>query len=119
MVTFTPCFLWIFLGAPFVETLRANKAVGAALAAVTAAVVGVILNLAVWFAVHNLFRNTTPVRAFPLSFVAPDVASVDAWALALSLAAAIAIFRFRVGMIPTLAACCAAGVVLFLLGAIA
>jgi chromate transporter len=118
-VTFTPCFLWIFLGAPFVETLRANKAVGAALAAVTAAVVGVILNLAVWFAVHNLFRNTTPVRAFPLSFVAPDVASVDAWALALSLAAAIAIFRFRVGMIPTLAACCAAGVVLFLLGAIA
>jgi chromate transporter len=89
------------------------------LAAVTAAVVGVILNLAVWFAVHNLFRNTTPVRAFPLSFVAPDVASVDAWALALSLAAAIAIFRFRVGMIPTLAACCAAGVVLFLLGAIA
>jgi chromate transporter len=118
-VTFTPCFLWIFLGAPFVETLRANKAVGAALAAVTAAVVGVILNLAVWFAVHNLFRNTTPVRAFPLSFVAPDVASVDAWALALSLAAAIAIFRFRVGMIPTLAACCAAGVVVFLLGAIA
>ena len=118
-VTFTPCFLWIFLGAPFVETLRANKAVGAALAAITAAVVGVILNLAVWFAVHNLLRNTTPVRAFPLSFDAPDVASVDAWALALSLAAAIAIFRFRVGMIPTLAACCAAGVVLFLLGATA
>jgi chromate transporter len=118
-VTFTPCFLWIFLGAPFVETLRANKAVGAALAAITAAVVGVILNLAVWFAVHNLFRNTPPVRAFPLSFDAPEVASVDAWALALSLAAAIAIFRFRVGMIPTLAACCAAGVVLFLLGAIA
>jgi chromate transporter len=116
-VTFTPCFLWIFLGAPFAETLRGNKAVGAALAAITAAVVGVVLNLAVWFAVHNLFRNTTPVRAFPLSFDAPDVASVDAWALALSLAAAIAIFRFRVGMIPTLAACCAAGVVLFLLGA--
>jgi len=118
-VTFTPCFLWIFLGAPFVETLRANKAVGAVLAAITAAVVGVVLNLAVWFAVHNLFRNTIPVRAFPLSFDAPDVASVDAWALALSLAAAIAIFRFRVGMIPTLAASCAAGVVLFLLGAIA
>ncbi len=115
-VTFTPCFLWIFLGAPFVETLRANKAVGAA---ITAAVVGVILNLAVWFAVHNLFRNTKLIRDFPLSFNAPDVASVDAWALALSLAAAVAIFRFRVGMIPTLAACCAAGVVLFLLGAIA
>jgi chromate transporter len=118
-VTFTPCFLWIFLGAPFVETLRGNKAVGAALAAITAAVVGVVLNLAVWFAIHNLFRNTTAVRAFPLSFDAPDVASVDAWALVLSLAAAIAIFRFHVGMIPTLAACCAAGIVLFLLGAIA
>jgi chromate transporter len=52
-------------------------------------------------------------------FDAPDVASVDAWALALSLAAAIAIFRFRVVMIPTLAACCAAGIVLFLLGTIA
>jgi chromate transporter len=116
-VTFTPCFLWIFLGAPFVETLRGNKPVGAALAAITAAVVGVVLNLAVWFAVHNLFRNTTPVRTFPLSFDAPDVASVDAWALVLSIAAAIAIFRFRVGMIPTLAACCASGVVLFLLGA--
>jgi chromate transporter len=57
-----------------------------------------------------------PVRAFPLSFDAPDIASVDGWALVLSLAAAIAIFRFRVGMIPTLAASCAAGVVLFLLG---
>src|SRR4249920_1328521 len=65
--SFTPCFLWIFLGAPFVETLRANKAVGAALAAVTAAVVGVILNLAVWFAIHNVFHSTIPVRAFPLS----------------------------------------------------
>jgi chromate transporter len=115
-VTFTPCFLWIFLGAPFVETLRANKAVGAAFSAITAAVVGVVLNLAVWFAIHNVFRETMPVRAFPLSFDAPDIASVDGWALVLSLAAAIAIFRFRVGMIPTLAASCAAGVVLFLLG---
>jgi chromate transporter len=115
-VTFTPCFLWIFLGAPFVETLRANKAVGAALSAITAAVVGVVLNLAVWFAIHNVFRETIPVRAFPLSFDAPDIGSVDTWALALSLAAAIAIFRFRMGMMPTLATCCAAGVVLFLLG---
>ena len=118
-VTFTPCFLWIFLGAPFVETLRANKAVGAAFSAITAAVVGVVLNLAVWFAIHNMFRETIPVRAFRLSFDAPDIASVDGWALVLSLAAAIAVFRFRVGMIPTLAACCAAGVLLFLLGATA
>ena len=118
-VTFTPCFLWIFLGAPFVEKLRGNKSLNAALSAITAAVVGVILNLAIWFAIHTVFRQTVPVRAFPLSFDAPVLTSVDGWALALSVAAAVAIFRFKVGMIPTLAACCAAGVFLYLAGAIA
>ena len=116
-VTFTPCFLWIFLGAPFVEKLRGNKALNAALSAITAAVVGVILNLAIWFAIHTVFRETVPIRAFPFSFDAPNVPSVDPWALVLSIAAAVAIFRFKVGMIPTLAACCAAGMVLYLLGA--
>jgi chromate transporter len=118
-VTFTPCFLWIFLGAPFIETLRGNKALSAALSAITAAVVGVVLNLAIWFAIHTIFRQTIPVRAFPLSFDAPNPASVDPWALLLSLAAAIAIFRFKVGMIPTLAACCLAGIGLYMVGAIA
>jgi chromate transporter len=117
-VTFTPCFLWIFLGAPFIETLRGNTALSAALYAITAAVVGVILNLAVWFAVHTVFRQTTPVRAFPLSFDAPVLSSVDIWALALSVAAALAIFRFKAGMIQTLAACCAAGIALHLAGLI-
>jgi chromate transporter len=117
-VTFTPCFLWIFLGAPFVEQLRGNKALGAALSAITAAVVGVILNLAIWFAIHTVFRQTTPVRAFPLSFDAPVLASIDIWALVLSVAAALAIFRFKIGMIPTLAACCAAGIALYLAGAL-
>jgi chromate transporter len=115
-VTFTPCFLWIFLGAPFVETLRGNKAISAALSAITAAVVGVVLNLAIWFAIHTLFRETVPVRAFPLAFDAPRLASVDWLALGLALAAAVAIFRFKAGMIPTLAASCGAGIVLFLLG---
>jgi chromate transporter len=118
-VTFTPCFLWIFLGAPFVETLRGNKALSAALSAITAAVVGVVLNLAIWFAIHTIFRQTIPVRAFPLSFDAPNPVSVDLWALLLSLAAAIAIFRFKVGMIPTLAACCLAGIGLYMVGALA
>src|SRR6516225_6428302 len=118
-VTFIPCFLWIFLGAPFVEVLRGNKALNGAMSAITAAVVGVVLNLAIWFAIHSLFRATIPIRAFPLSFDAPNFASVDPCALALSVAAAIAIFRFKVGMIPTLAACCAAGVVLHLAGAVA
>jgi chromate transporter len=117
-VTFTPCFLWIFLGAPYVEKLRGNRALNAALSAITAAVVGVVLNLAIWFAVHTLFRQTIPVRTFPLSFDAPNLWSVDAWALALSVAAAVAIFRLKAGMIPTLAASCAAGIVLYLGGAI-
>ena len=118
-VTFTPCFLWIFLGAPYIEKLRGNKALSAALSAITAAVVGVILNLAIWFAIHTIFRETIPVRAFPLAFDVPILTSVNTWALVLSLAAAVAIFRFKMGMIPTLAACCAAGVALYLAGAIA
>ena len=118
-VTFTPCFLWIFLGAPFIEVLRGNRALNGALSAITAAVVGVILNLAIWFGIHTVFRATVPVRAFPLNFDAPLIASVDWFALALSVAAAVAVFRFKAGMIPTLAGCCAAGIVLFLAGLLA
>jgi chromate transporter len=117
-VTFTPCFFWIFLGAPFVERLRNVAGLNAALSAVTAAVVGVILNLAIWFAIHTIFVATVPVRAWPLAFDAPVPSSLEPWALVLSLAAAIAIFRFNWGMIPTLASCCGAGVVLHRLGAI-
>ena len=115
-VTFTPCFLWIFLGAPFIEVLRDNKNLNGALSAITAAVVGVVLNLAIWFALHTIFHDVTPVHSYGLAFDKPVLASVDPWALALSVAAAVAIFRFKTGMIPTLAACCAAGIVLYLLG---
>ena len=115
-VTFTPCFLWIFLGAPFIEKLRGNKALNGAMTAITAAVCGVILNLAVWFAVHTLFREVTPVRAFQLSFDAPVPASVDMWALLLAVAAAVSIFRLKLGMLTTLAACCAAGIILHVIG---
>jgi chromate transporter len=115
-VTFTPCFLWIFLGAPFIEVLRGNKAVAGALSAITAAVVGVILNLAAWFAIHTVFREVRPVRGFGLAFDAPVLASADLWALALSIAAIVAIFRLKAGMIPTLAACSGFGVGLYLLG---
>ena len=117
-VTFVPCFLFIFLGAPFIETLRGNQALHGALSAITAAVVGVILNLAIWFAIHTVFRETWPVRSFGLSFDAPVAASVDLWALLLSAAAVIAMFRFKVGMITTLAACSALGIALHLVGAI-
>ena len=117
-VTFTPCFLWIFLGAPFVETLRGNKGLAGALTAITAAVVGVILNLSIWFALHTLFQETIPVRAFPLAFDMPVISSVDIPALVLSIAAATAIFRFNVGMLWVLAGSCAAGVLLRLAGMI-
>ena len=117
-VTFVPCFLWIFLGAPYVERLRGFRALNRALSAITAAVVGVVLNLAIWFAIHTIFGATVPIRAWPLAFDAPVLSSVDPWALGLSLAAAVAIFRFKAGMIPTLVSCCAAGIVLHLTGAI-
>jgi chromate transporter len=117
-VTFTPCFLWIFVGAPFIERLRGNKALTGALSAITAAVVGVILNLAVWFAVHSIFHETRPLRGYGLSLDMPVPASLDPWALVLSAAAVIAIFRFKAGMIQTLIACSAIGVVLYLCGAI-
>jgi chromate transporter len=117
-VTFIPCFLWIFLGAPFVEVLRDNKAVSGALSTITAAVVGVVLNLAIWFALHTIFREVRPVHGYGLSFDMPVLTSVDPWALALAVAAAIAIFRFKAGMIPTLATCCCAGIVLYLAGTI-
>ncbi len=117
-VTFTPCFLWIFPGAPFIEGLRGNKALVGALSAITAAVVGVILNLAVWFALHTWFREGRPVHLPGLSFDVPVPASLDPWALTLSAAAVIAIFRFKAGMIPTLLACSAAGISLHLVGAV-
>jgi chromate transporter len=113
-VTFTPCFLWIFFGAPFVEALRANKELGAALGAITAAVVGVILNLAVWFALHVLFARLTPVHWLGVAVDVPVLSSLDVPSAVLSVAAAVAIFRFKLGMIPVLLASSLAGVVLFL-----
>jgi chromate transporter len=117
-VTFTPCFLWIFLGAPFIETMRGNKGLAGALSTITAAVVGVILNLSIWFALHTVFRQTVPVRSFALSFDMPVWSSIDVAALALAIAAATAIFRFNVGMLTVLAGSCVAGVALRLIGAI-
>jgi chromate transporter len=115
-VTFTPCFLWIFLGAPFIERLRGNRALAAALAAITAAVVGVILNLAVWFAIHSIFRDARQVRGFGFDSTAPVFGSMDGFALALALAAAFAVFYLRAGMVTTLAGCSLAGMALHVAG---
>jgi len=114
--TFVPCFLWIGLGAPFIEQLRENRPLSGALAGITAAVVGVILNLATWFALHTWFRDTIPVHGYGFAFDMPVLTSLRPWALTLSLAAMVAIFRFKAGTIQVLAACSAAGIVLYLLG---
>jgi chromate transporter len=118
-VTFVPCFLWIFLGAPFIERMRGNKALSGALSAITAAVVGVVLNLALWFAIHTIFRSVHPIAAGPFRFDMPVLASVDPWALAISVAAIFAMFRLKVGIFTTLGGASAIGIALHLAGAIA
>ncbi|MFD0938456.1 chromate transporter, partial [Methylobacterium trifolii] len=111
-VTFAPCFLWIFAGAPFVERLRGNRTLAGALSAVTAAIVGVILNLAVWFAIHAIFSETRTVAAGPVRLDLPVLASLNPWALLLALCAILAVFTTRAGVLPTLAACAGAGMLL-------
>jgi chromate transporter len=111
-VTFTPCFLWIFLGAPYIETLRSNKAISAALTTITAAVVGVILNLAVWFGLHVLFgelREARALRDFGIGLEVPVLNSVNIPSLVLTIGALLAVFRFKVGMLPVLAGCSIVG----------
>ena len=111
-VTFAPCFLWIFLGAPYVEALRGNQAISAALGAITAAVVGVIANLALWFGLHVLFREVYSLSVPGMSPEVPVLTSLDWRAALLAAGAAVALLRFKLGMIPVLAACAVAGILL-------
>lgn len=115
-VTFVPCFLWIFLGAPFIERLRDNAVLTAALTAITAAVVGVILNLAVWFGLHVVFDEVRTVTAYGLDLDVPVWSTVNLAAAALVLAALVAVFRFRLGAVTVLAGCALAGVALASIG---
>ena len=117
-MTFAPCFLWIFVGAPFMERLEHARRLQGALAAVTAAVVGVIANLTVWFGLHVLFRSFTAWRAGPMHLDLPHLASLDWAALALSLVAAGLLFRFHLGVITTLGVCILLSLGLFALGVV-
>jgi chromate transporter len=108
-VTFVPCFLWIFLGAPYVESLRDIKPVSAALSCITAAVVGVILNLAAWFAIHVAFAEVGEIRAYGLTLQVPVLATVNVASVVLTLGAFVALLWFRIGMIPVIAASAALG----------
>lgn len=105
-VTFAPCFLWIFAGAPYVEALRGNRAVAASLSAITAAVVGVILNLAVWFAIHVLFREVRPADIGP---DLPVLASINWRTAFLAAGAGLLLLKLKWGMLTTLGICAALG----------
>lgn len=107
--TFAPCFLYIFAGAPYIERLKAAPRLRSALAAITAAVVGVILNLSVWFALHVLFRNVETVLWGPMQLTVPDVTSIDWTAAGIAVVAAVLLFRLHVGIMATLAVSAALG----------
>ena len=113
-VTFAPCFVFVFLGAPLIERVQGRPALSGALAAITASVVGVIANLAVWFAMHTLFHQTSPVLGWGMSFDAPVLASLDPWALLLAFGAAIALLGLKLGVLRTLGLCAVASIALHL-----
>ena len=104
-VTFVPCFLWIFLGAPYVERLRSSAALSAALSAITAAVVGVIVNLAVWFGLQVSFAEIDTFSASGMRFIYPVWASVQWPAVLLTALAGLALLRFQANVILTLVGC--------------
>ena len=114
-VTFAPCFLWIFLGAPYIEALRGNRVLAVALTGITAAVVGVVLNLAIWFGLRVMFVELSDVALLGLDGIAvslPVLSSFDPLASAILAGALVAIAIFGVGMIKVLAVCAAAGLAL-------
>lgn len=114
-VTFLPCFLWIFLGAPFIETLRGNKAISAALTAITASVVGVIMNLAIWFAMHVLFQEVVKHQYDWIGVWSPVWDTLNVPALVLTVASLIAAFVLRMKMIPLLLLSSLAGLAWYVL----
>ena len=113
--TFAPCFLWIFAGAPYVERFGTNPKLTGALSAVTAAVVGVILNLSLWFALHVFFAKVEPAWHGPLRLWLPDVSTLDLEAVALSCLAALLLLRLKLGIAATLAISASVALAWFLL----
>lgn len=114
-VTFAPCFLWIFAGAPYIERLRGSRSLSMALSAITAAVVGVILNLAVWFGLQTLFVDTSTRTIRPGEIMVSAPWAIDLPALVLCIAASVAMLRYHVNMIATLAVSAGAGWLYFIL----
>lgn len=113
-VTFVPCFLFIFLGAPYVEALRHNTRLSGALAAITAAVVGVIANLAIYFATHTLFDDVRSWSWGPARAELPELTSIDPLAVFVALLAGVLLFRIRWSVLRTLGVCAVVGAALHL-----
>jgi chromate transporter len=109
--TFAPCFLFIFVGAPFIESLRQNKTLSTTLSAITAAVVGVILNLSIWFALHVIFDVVNEVQVSWLHLSIPEWSTLNIPALILSVLAFVLIFRLHWGMFKTLGVCAGLGLI--------
>lgn len=110
--TFAPCFLWIFAGAPFIDWIGAQPRLKGALSAISAAVVGVILNLTIWFALHVFFGQVTAEKAGPLVLWTPDLTTLDWRAVLLSAVCAVLLFRFHWDLMRVLLLASAGGVAL-------
>lgn len=115
-VTFAPCFLWIFAFAPWIERLEHAQRLKGGLAAVTAAIVGVIANLSLWFALHVLFARTVVLKVGAVAVALPDPSSLSPITALLAAIAAFLIFRLRLGLIPVLGTMMALGFALSMIG---
>ncbi len=110
-VTFVPCFLFIFAGAPYIEALRGNQSLRTALSCITAAVVGVVLNLAVWLALNTIFGSLKDVYVLGAHIQVPILKSANLASLAIAIGAVVALFRLKLGMIYTIAGCAGTGII--------
>ena len=114
-VTFIPCFLWIFLGAPYIDWISTRPRLTGALSSITAAVVGVILNLSLWFALHVFFGTLTQTKVGPATLLFPDLTTLDPRALVLALGAGFLLIRIKWDLLAVLGFVAMSGVVLTLL----
>ncbi len=113
--TFVPCFLWVLVGGPYVEALRGNKSLNAAMSSITAAIVGVVLNLAVWFALHTVFGSLRDVHVLGGHLQIPVWNTINIPAALIAIFAMLAIFRFKLGVVLTIGCSAMLGIVYHLL----
>ena len=108
-VTFAPCFLWIFAGAPYIERLANMPRLSGALSAITASVVGVIANLALWFGLHVLFADLARIETGPVTMTWPVWSSMNITAVGLFILSAVMLLKLHAGLARTLGICALLG----------